>query len=222
MFWITRPHQTASSIVQACRDNHIPFIHHPLIEYDPLDFPETSPEKTLILTSQIPLLFLPKPLKKNPLMCVGKTTATLAKEKGIKNIYCPGESNVKALIKYIKENFPKNTPFHYLRGSTISYDLKSELEKDGYSIRESIVYRSIPNDQPFLDLKFIKQIAFYSREAAKAFLKKCDNDDLSHISAYALSDNILDVLKDCQFSSTIVVNSTEDLIDHLSPLYDTR
>ena len=135
------------------------------------------------------------------IFCVGESTALAARERGFKKISYPGVGNASNLIKLISLKVRnKNSTLHYLRGKEVSYDLKLELEKFGYKVHETIVYRQkrlklTGRIRNFLSKENVGGVVFFSASAAKSFcyyFKKFPEDFLF----FCISDRVAqEVLK---------------------------
>ncbi|MDG2355045.1 MAG: uroporphyrinogen-III synthase [Paracoccaceae bacterium] len=135
------------------------------------------------------------------MLCVGKRTALAAMERGFNKVFYPKVGNASNLVKLISLKVEdKNSNLHYLRGKEVSYDLKLELEKFGYKVHETIVYRQkklklAEKIRNFLTNENVGGVIFFSANVAKSFchyFKKFPEDFLF----FCISDRVAqEVLK---------------------------
>ena len=135
------------------------------------------------------------------IFCVGKSTALAAMERGFNKVFYPEVGNATNLVKLISLKVgDKNSTLHYLRGKEVSYDLKLEVEKFGYKVHETIVYRQkklklAGKIRNFLSKENVGGVVFFSANAAKSFcdyFKKFPEDFLF----FCISDRVAqEVLK---------------------------
>ena len=110
------------------------------------------------------------------MLCVGKRTALAAMERGFNKVFYPKVGNASNLVKLISLKVEdKNSNLHYLRGKEVSYDLKLELEKFGYKVHETIVYRQkklklAEKIRNFLTNENVGGVIFFFCQCGKKFL----------------------------------------------------
>jgi len=79
-----------------------------------------------------------------PLIAVGEATASTAAELGF-TVAVTGPGTGAALVELIRRRFsPDAGPLVHLSGETVAFDLKSALAKEGFSLRQSVLYRAVP------------------------------------------------------------------------------
>jgi len=82
-----------------------------------------------------------------PLFAVGDATAREAAALGFTNITA-GRGTGEALARQIAATLvPGTGPLVHLSGETVAFDLKSALEAKGFTVRQPILYRSVPADE---------------------------------------------------------------------------
>jgi len=81
---------------------------------------------------------------KLPLFAVGEATARQAQELGFADVTIgPGTgAELAALIS--DELKPKRGALVHLAGETLAFDLKSALERQGFTVRQPVLYRALP------------------------------------------------------------------------------
>lgn len=102
--------------------------------------------EALICTSKNALKALEKakiPLEfKGDIYAVGEKTAQEAKRLGFKKIKIPSKAYGAVLFEEFKDELLKKNCL-YLRGESVSYDIKKALQKEGASVEERVVYKSV-------------------------------------------------------------------------------
>lgn len=179
---------------RACPDNHpIPpgydAIYAPLLTMQIAEKPPPPPRRfdVLVFTSQNAVSIFCALTTRRAWQCfaVGKATAHALEHAGFENIVTgPGTS--AALAAQISAKVTKPQTLYYARGADIAFDLGSVLRRDGYTVREEILYQSVaagvPERATSTDFIFI-----YSRKGAQA-LQQIDVD-LSEKSVISISEN---------------------------------
>lgn len=137
--------------------------------------------------------------RNHSIITVGNGTMRVAKELGFTNVVS-ANGNVGDLILYIKEHYPQELKFLYVRGKEISFNLKKALAKKGFAVKEVILYESIDRKRltkkckKLLLANLIKGVIFFSARTAKifCFLAEGSNlvDSIRNITAYSMSEKI--------------------------------
>lgn len=79
-----------------------------------------------------------------PLFAVGEATATAATELGFAKVTA-GPGTGEELSRLITDTLdPKAGALVHLAGETVAFDLKSELQARGFTIRQPLLYRTVP------------------------------------------------------------------------------
>lgn len=162
-----------------------------------------------------------------PLITVGNATMEAAKELGFTNVIA-ADNNVESLISLIKTHYSTAVKFLYIRGQKVSCNLKKILSIENFDVREIILYKTIAKKhltnrcrKLFLD-KIINSVIFFSTQTAKVFCSLVNKSGLSHlmsnVSAYSMSKNIADNLKQIRWKRIITSHlpTQESLIDAIN------
>lgn len=147
---VTRPEADAILQGQALmRSGHTPFLAPVLdIEYldvGPLPFSEVQ---ALIATSRNGLRALVEVDQVRnavvvPLVAIGEATGELAHELNFQQVHVGG-GTAESLIATVEQTCVQDRgPLLHLAGEHLAFDLKSELEKRGYSVLQPILYRTV-------------------------------------------------------------------------------
>jgi uroporphyrinogen-III synthase len=80
-----------------------------------------------------------------PLFAVGEATASGAKELGFADV-TTGPGTGRELASLILERGKGSTLLH-LSGEKVAFDLKAALEGEGFSVRRTVLYRSVAADE---------------------------------------------------------------------------
>ena len=186
---------------------------------------ETIGSNPLIFTSRhgVQAISLMSNLAEKEIFCVGQSTANLAIELGLKNVFYPSVGTVSNLVRLIRSKVDNNSSsLHYFRGEEISYDLKGELSKFGYVITESIVYRQKQIRSERLINNIISKenaggVVFFSASVAKIFCKgiKIVPEDFLFM---CISDRVAQVVFEAQLKGNYKVKiasqpTTEEIIE---------
>jgi len=79
-----------------------------------------------------------------PLFAVGEATAKTATELGFTSVTA-GPGTAEDLSRLIADTLdPKAGALVHLAGETVAFDLKSELQARGFTIRQPVLYRTVP------------------------------------------------------------------------------
>jgi len=79
-----------------------------------------------------------------PLFAVGEATAKAATELGFTKVTA-GPGTGEELSRLISDTLdPKAGALVHLAGETVAFDLKSELQARGFTIRQPVLYRTVP------------------------------------------------------------------------------
>lgn len=79
-----------------------------------------------------------------PLFAVGEATAKAATELGFAKVTA-GPGTGEELSRLISDTLdPKTGALVHLAGETVAFDLKSELQARGFTIRQPVLYRTVP------------------------------------------------------------------------------
>lgn len=81
---------------------------------------------------------------KLPLFAVGETTARQAQELGFADVTIGPGTGEELIALILDELEPKQGPLVHLAGETLAFDLKSALERQGFIVRQPVLYRAVP------------------------------------------------------------------------------
>jgi uroporphyrinogen-III synthase len=155
--------------------------------------------------------------KETPLLMVGNATAELAKKLGFVNIIT-AQNNVEALLNFILANINKSASMLYLRAEDISFDVGTYLQKQGFEIKDLIVYQAqaVQNFSPqILELlvnQKIQIICFFSKRSAETFVKLSNKQLISFnvIKAFAISENVAKIIKSLPWHEIKIAKSANE------------
>lgn len=86
-------------------------------------------------------------LQRLPVVCVGRSTGEAARDAGF-NVALEGDAGGAELAPLVAGHFdPRTGSLLYISGEAVAFDLVSALEPCGFSIRQAVVYRSVPVDR---------------------------------------------------------------------------
>lgn len=137
------------------------------------------------------------------IITVGNGTMRVAREFGFTSVVS-ANGNVRDLVSYIREFYPQELKFLYVRGEEISFNLKKALTEKGFSVEEAILYEAINRKKltekckKFLMTNSIDGILFFSTRTAKTFCSLVERsnllDSIKNITAYSMSKKITENL----------------------------
>ncbi|MFZ9470220.1 MAG: uroporphyrinogen-III synthase [Rickettsiales bacterium] len=135
-----------------------------------LYLPSTSLQKplTIILSSANSIYSLEKLMinKNSHIYVVGNQTAKKLNKLGYFNVYFPKIMSGKSLFDLIK-NQVKPCEIYYFHGEKISFDFKNQLQKEGFTIKSFVVYKT--TEIKSFSKKFIDNIKEYNIDEVLIF-----------------------------------------------------
>ena len=195
------------------------------VQFEPIiiyrEFGYTLPQwddfSALIVTSQKSLdVFQNRAVPDIPVFCVGRQTAAKAAGYGFNKVYIPEGGNAESLVSLITghKDSVHHKPLLYLRGASVSMDIKAALFRSKIAAEELIVYQTIPaqalSDQTTALLRSgkINAVTFYSKKTARIFADLIRTaaleNTLVNIKALCLSDAVLECVRPLNWKSTHV------------------
>ncbi len=81
---------------------------------------------------------------KLPLFAVGEATARQASELGFTKVTAGAGTGTALAALISKELTPSRGSLVHLAGETLAFDLKSALGKEGFTMRQPVLYRAVP------------------------------------------------------------------------------
>ncbi|MBK5198371.1 MAG: uroporphyrinogen-III synthase [Methyloceanibacter sp.] len=161
---VTRPEPDASlEAEKLVARGHEPVLAPLLaIEFVPGVTLELPGAQALIVTSRNALRALAshselEAARKLPLFAVGEATARAAAKLGFAEV-TRGPGTASGLPELIRGKLkPEGGKLVHLAGETLAFDLKSALEAEGFSLRQPVLYRTVPaRDFPAQALSLLK------------------------------------------------------------------
>lgn len=81
---------------------------------------------------------------KLPLFAVGEATARQAQELGFADVTIGPGTGAELAVLISGELKPERGALVHLAGETLAFDLKSALERQGFTVRQPVLYRALP------------------------------------------------------------------------------
>jgi uroporphyrinogen-III synthase len=81
---------------------------------------------------------------KLPVFAVGEATALEAQALGFADVTIGPGTGEKLAELIVNEIKPESGALVHLAGETLAFDLKSALEQEGFTVRKSVLYRTVP------------------------------------------------------------------------------
>ena len=221
---LTRPLEDSQELILKFKSlghqvSHLPVINIEKKDYENINLNEF---KGIIFTSAnaIKNLDVSKINKNIFCFCVGEATEKIVKEKGFQNIFT-ASGNVANLKEIILQNFDQKIGnLVYISGEIISYDLDSELKKEGYTIKRIITYKV--NSNQILSDEFIKELKssipeivfIYSENSARSYLNLLKKYNLLDIwmetNLMCLGEKASSVLNEIKWKKIFLFNPGEE------------
>lgn len=221
---LTRPLEDSQELILRFKSlghqvSHLPVINIEKKDYENINLNEF---KGIIFTSAnaIKNLDVSKINKNIFCFCVGEATEKIVKEKGFQNIFT-ASGNVANLKEIILQNFDQKIGnLVYISGEIISYDLDSELKKEGYTIKRIITYKV--NSNQILSDEFIKELKssipeivfIYSENSARSYLNLLKKYNLLDIwmetNLMCLGEKASSVLNEIKWKKIFLFNPGEE------------
>ena len=221
---LTRPLEDSQELVLRFKSlghqvSHLPVINIEKKDYENINLNEF---KGIIFTSAnaVKNLDVSKINKNIFCFCVGEATEKIIKEKGFQNIFT-ASGNVANLKEIILQNFDQKIGnLVYISGEIISYDLDTELKKEGYTIKRIITYKV--NSNQILSDEFIKELKssipeivfIYSENSARSYLNLLKKYNLLDIwmetNLMCLGEKASSVLNEIKWKKIFLFNPGEE------------
>ena len=221
---LTRPLEDSQELILRFKSlghqvSHLPVMNIEKKDYENINLNEF---KGIIFTSAnaIKNLDVSKINKNIFCFCVGEATEKIVKEKGFQNIFT-ASGNVANLKEIILQNFDQKIGnLVYISGEIISYDLDTELKKEGYTIKRIITYKV--NSNQILSDEFIKELKssipeivfIYSENSARSYLNLLKKYNLLDIwmetNLMCLGEKASSVLNEIKWKKIFLFNPGEE------------
>lgn len=211
-FLLTRPVEDSQKMKDQIEKMGLKSLMDPLLEVRSSDIAlDFQPYQSILLTSPKAVPFLPDTISPS-LWCVGKATAKKCQDRGFEHVIYKQtvEELIEEILTYSSQEMGTCL---YLRGKTVTTDLKGLLTTLGYSISETICYEAVPKDafKPETVKTFqqnqIKYTGLFSVQSALAFLNNVQDqrleEHLKNTTCIAYSPQISDALSALPFLKLI-------------------
>ena len=222
----TRPLIEAEDLMEKFFSLGHKIIHLPTLKILPLDMNPINPDEfdAFIFTSAnaIRNLKLTSDNKNLHCFCVGSLTEKIVRRAGFNNTSSAG-GTVNALknLIMISEKITKNSKLAYFCGDNISYDLDSELKKEGIKIRKIINYSSdlikelnIENKK-LIELYPPDLIFIYSSRSAQSFVAIVKNYSLGPLmtqsTVMCISEKVANIFKTQGWKKIEIFNPGDEM-----------
>jgi len=224
---ITRPLIDAEDLMEKFFSLGHKIIHLPTLKILPLAMNSINPNDfdAFIFTSAnaIRNLKLNSSNKNLHCFCVGSLTEKIVRQAGFSNTSSAG-GTVNALknLIMISEKINKNSKLAYFCGDNISYDLDSELKKEGIKVKKIVNYSSeLIEDLNAENKKLIKlyppdRIFIYSSRSAQSFVAIVKNYSLGPLmtqsTVMCISEKVASVFRSQGWKKIEIFNPGDEII----------
>ena len=207
---ITRPHIDAEDLMKIFFNFGHKIIHLPTLKILPANIDPVNQDDfdAFIFTSAnaIRNLKLINANKKLHCFCVGSITEKIARKSGYVHTSSAGGSvNALKNLITISDKINRDSRFAYFCGDNISYDLDSELKKEGFKIKKIINYFSeaitgLNEDNKKLIERYPPHLIYiYSSRSAESFITIVKNYSLKPLmtesTIMCISKKVADIFR---------------------------
>jgi uroporphyrinogen-III synthase len=223
---ITRPLIDAEDLMEKFFSLGHKIIHLPTLKILPLDMNSINPNEfdAFIFTSAnaIRNLKLKSNNKNLHCFCVGSLTEKIVRQAGFNNTSSAGGTiNALKNLIMISEKITKNSKLAYFCGDNISYDLDSELRREGLNVKKIINYSSdlikelnIENKK-LIELYPPDLIFIYSSRSAQSFVAIVKNYSLGPLmtqsTVMCISEKVANIFKTQGWKKIEIFNPGDEM-----------
>ena len=224
---ITRPLIDAEDLMEKFFSLGHKIIHLPTLKILPLAMNSINPNDfdAFIFTSAnaIRNLKLNSSNKNLHCFCVGSLTEKIVRQAGFSNTSSAG-GTVNALknLIMISEKINKNSKLAYFCGDNISYDLDSELKKEGIKVKKIVNYSSeliedLNNEnKKLIELYPPDRIFIYSSRSAQSFVAIVKNYSLGPLmtqsTVMCISEKVASIFRSQGWKKIEIFNPGDEMI----------
>jgi uroporphyrinogen-III synthase len=224
---ITRPFIDAEDLMQKLFSLGHKIIHLPTLKILPSNTVSVDPSEfdAFIFTSAnaIRNLKLTSNSKNLHCFCVGSLTEKIARQAGFNSTSSAGGTvyALKNLIM-ISDNVNKNSKLAYFCGDNTSYDLDTELKKEGLKVKKIVNYQSelitdINNEnKKLIELYPPDLIYVYSTRSAESFVAIVKNYSLSPLmtqsTVMCISEKVASIFKSQKWKKIEIFNPGDEML----------
>tara|TARA_B100001540_G_scaffold213176_1_gene188041 strand:- start:807 stop:1499 length:693 start_codon:yes stop_codon:yes gene_type:complete len=224
---MTRPLIDSEDLMEKLFSKGHKILHLPTLKILSLNMNPINPDKynAFVFTSSnaVRNLKLLNENKKIICFCVGSITEKIARQFGFQNTVSAG-GNVNALKNLIEnsKSISEKSKIAYFCGDNISYNLDSELKKEGFDIIKIINYSaekiiSLSEENKKIIEKNVPDLIFvYSLRSAQSFIEIIKNHSLYPLmtgsTVMCISKKVADFFKLVGWKKIEVFNPGEELL----------
>ena len=224
---ITRPLIDAEDLMEKFFSLGHKIIHLPTLKILPLAMEPINAEEfdAFIFTSAnaIRNIKLNSNIKNLHCFCVGSLTEKIVRQAGFNNTSSAG-GTVNALknLIMISEKINKNSKLAYFCGDNISYDLDTELNKEGIKVKKIINYSSEliedlnDENKKLIELYPPDRILIYSSRSAQSFVAIVKNYSLGPLmtqsTVMCISEKVASIFRSQGWKKIEIFNPGDEII----------
>ena len=224
---ITRPLIDAEDLMKNFFSLGHKIIHLPTLKILPLAMDSINPNDfdAFIFTSAnaIRNLKLNSSNKNLHCFCVGSLTEKIVRQAGFSNTSSAGGTiNALKNLIMISEKINKNSKLAYFCGDNISYDLDSELNKEGIKVKKIINYSSeliedLNNEnKKLIELYPPDRIFIYSSRSAQSFVAIVKNYSLGPLmtqsTVMCISEKVASIFRSQGWKKIEIFNPGDEML----------
>ena len=224
---MTRPLIDSEDLMEKLFSKGHKILHLPTLKISSLNMNPINPEEynAFVFTSSnaVRNLKLLNENKKIICFCVGSITEKIARQFGFQNTVSAG-GNVNALKNLIEnsKSLSEKSKIAYFCGDNISYNLDSELKKEGFDVKKIINYSAekiinLSDENKKIIEKYVPDLIFvYSLRSAQSFIEIIKNHSLYPLmtgsTVMCISKKVADFFKLVGWKKIEVFNPGEELL----------
>ena len=224
---MTRPLIDSEDLMEKLFSKGHKILHLPTLKISSLNMNPINPEEynAFVFTSSnaVRNLKLLNENKKIICFCVGSITEKIARQFGFQNTVSAG-GNVNALKNLIEnsKSLSEKSKIAYFCGDNISYNLDSELKKEGFDVKKIINYSAekiinLSDENKKIIEKYVPDLIFvYSLRSAQSFIEIIKNHSLYPLmtgsTVMCISKKVADFFKLAGWKKIEVFNPGEELL----------
>ncbi|MEM9600413.1 MAG: uroporphyrinogen-III synthase [Pseudomonadota bacterium] len=202
--WITRTEPGAQKSATAWAAAGFDPVVAPLLSVHPVDSNAVIPDSAqLIFTSGQAVRHCGLKADHQTVYTVGEATADVARQAGFTDVTF-ADGDWRDLLSIIR---PTDQPIVHVSGRTVRGRLVESLGEAGFKASRHIVYETQMITGWPLDPRTVQAVVLYSPMATDA-LMALPKRDLSHLTAYCLSEAVADGLEGLEIKVAVRPNET--------------
>lgn len=222
---ITRPQEDAGQLAAKLEAKGHRVLLAPMMDVRLTEtvLPAVTPQAILLTSANGARALAAATKERNiPLITVGEASADAARRQGFKKVtFADPElgGDARGLIAHVARTLnPADGPLIHVCGTKVAGHVSSGLQEQGFTVHTAELYEAVavkilpPGVLELLRRGGIDAGLFYSPRTARIFLRLCEQHGvegmLKHLEAFALSENVANVLLDVHLFAEVHTATT--------------